>query len=191
MPRTVLLLEEPTLDELRTAALTGHGGAWTALVRRLEPVSRQVAVRNGAYGADCDDAAAATMLKLYEHLGDIRNPEALMGWVATVTRREVIASGRRSRRQLLVVDLPERAAGFDDPIDRIEAEAVLERGRGAFARLSRFERKLLAFDVDNPGEGVKAAAEALDCPPGTVGPTRLRLRRKLRRSREFADWMVA
>ena len=46
----------------------------------------RTASRLGA--ADAQDAGQRVWLHLVEHLGNLRDPAALPGWLATVTRRE-------------------------------------------------------------------------------------------------------
>ena len=62
----------------------------------------------GVRGADADDAYAATMFRLAEHLDRIREPERLPGWVATTARNETLGLFRSRRGRWLSTRFPSR-----------------------------------------------------------------------------------
>src|ERR1044072_6320451 len=77
-------------DELVTlvdAARAGDTAAWDRLVRRFEGPIRGIARSHRLAPADVDEVVQSTWIALLEHFESIREPAALGGWLATVTRR--------------------------------------------------------------------------------------------------------
>ena len=68
-------------------AKDGDGEAWEQLVAEYTDLLWGVARRFRLTEAQRADAVQNTWLRLIEHLGDIREPERLAGWLATTTRR--------------------------------------------------------------------------------------------------------
>jgi len=132
--------------------------------------------------ATCEDVVQTTWLTLLRHLDAIRSPDALVGWLVTVTRREALRVGDLSRRQPTVDEesldrLPDAGIPVDDRLVADERRRLLW---SAVRRLSERCRDLLrvvAF-VDRPS--YDAVAEALGMPRGSIGPTRGRCLARLR-----------
>ena len=80
------------------AASQGDHRAWDALVARYGGMVWAVARAHRLCDADAADASQATWLKLLEHIGDIKEPRALGGWLATTARRECLRILRRASR---------------------------------------------------------------------------------------------
>ncbi len=86
------------LPALVSQAREGDQGAWNAIVERYLPLVCGLARRYRLSEADGDDVCQTVWLRLVEKLGDIREPAALPGWIATTTRNEclrVIAGRKR------------------------------------------------------------------------------------------------
>ena len=73
---------------LVTRAAHGDSRASDALVERFAPLIWSICRRYQPSGADAEDVGQAVWLRLVEHLGELRDPAALGGWLATTTRRE-------------------------------------------------------------------------------------------------------
>lgn len=172
-------------------ARVGDESAWRRLVERLERVVWKTVNMCVADPEIRNDASAATWLRLVEHLGRIRDPERLPGWLATTASNEV----RQIVRQRLRTHVPiDRSAppelfgdlladlGVYDELDRellrTEAAQALRR---AFHELDDDCRMLLAVLVIDPDASYRSASEALGRPVGALGPTRRRCLDKLRR----------
>ena len=89
----------------------------------------------GVRGADADDAYAATMFRLAEHLDRIREPERLPGWVATTARNETLGLFRSRRRTVVVDEVPERDSGNGEPDAALVRDELREAVRRSFALL--------------------------------------------------------
>jgi RNA polymerase sigma factor (sigma-70 family) len=137
-------------------------------------------------GADADDAGQAVWLALVDHIGRIRDPAALPGWLATTTGREcgriVRAVGRSSPPSCHVLDaedIPdEQAAVADDQLLAAERHAAL---REALSDLPPPCQRLIALLAEDPPLPYAQISARLGIPIGSIGPTRRRCLAKLRR----------
>ena len=76
------------ITDLVLRARDGDQQAWDALVERYAPLVWSICRRYRLAGADADDVGQAVWLQLVDHIGKIRDPAALPGWLATTTARE-------------------------------------------------------------------------------------------------------
>jgi len=172
--------------DLVMRARDGDQRAWDAIVERYAPLVWAICRRYRLAGADAEDAGQAVWLQLVDHIGQIRDPAALPGWLATTTARECGRLMRAARRtcppggQLLNPgDIPdEQAVLADDELLRMERHAAL---REALADLPPACQRLIAlFTLDPPFSYAQIGAR-LGIPAGSIGPTRSRCLAKLRR----------
>jgi RNA polymerase sigma factor (sigma-70 family) len=167
-----------TFSELAAEAASGSESAWRELCGRLRNVVWKTIRACGVYGADADDAYAATMFRLAENLGRIRDPERLPGWIATTARNEALATFRARRRVVSVADVPEPAgAGDPDPVVRGELHDAV---RDAFALMDERCQRLLRLLTADPPPPYEVVGELLAMPHGSIGPTRRRCLERLR-----------
>jgi RNA polymerase sigma factor (sigma-70 family) len=132
--------------------------------------------------ADARDVSQATWLRLFEHLGKIREPARVGAWLATTARRECLRVLRGSERRVLYGDeAPEhesRDTAPDDAVLLSERDVALWR---CFGRLRESDQSLLRLLIADPAPGYEEIAAALDMPIGSIGPTRARALERLRR----------
>ena len=164
---------------LAARCLEGNEAAWDALISRYAPLIWSVLRRLGVPQADAEDLFQNVCLKLYGHLESLRDIEKLAGWIATVTRHEAMAWGRRRRS---LSELPET---LPDPAPRLD-EALVEEERtflvrDALGRLGEPCQTLLTRLYAEPPPPYAALAEELNMPLGSIGPRRARCLEKLRR----------
>jgi RNA polymerase sigma factor (sigma-70 family) len=174
-----------TFTELTAEAVSGDEAAWRELCGRLRNVVWKTIRSFGLYGADADDAYAATMFRLAEHLGGIRDPERLPGWVATTARNEALGTFRQRRRVVSVADVPE-GAGVADPDALVRAE-LRDAVRRAFALLDERCQQLLRILTADPPPPYDAIGDLLAMPHGSIGPTRRRCLERLRMQPPLRD----
>src|SRR4051812_432578 len=97
--------EDGTVAALVRRARDGDQEAWNALVERFSPLIASVCRRFGLPEADLLDVGQSVWLALLEHLDDLRDAQALGGWIATTARREclqvVARKGARQRLELV------------------------------------------------------------------------------------------
>lgn len=186
---------DPTspLPVLVAAARDGDQGAWDAIVDRFIPLVFSVISRHRLRGADADDVNQTVWLRLVEHLGDIRDPMALPGWIATTARNECLRHIDRSRRTTPVD--PQESSALDeepDPADlddsMLRAEA-LQALRDGLAELTPSQRDLLLLLLEDPPIPYAEISERLGIPVGSIGPTRGRALEKLRQTSALSGLM--
>jgi RNA polymerase sigma factor (sigma-70 family) len=181
--------------ELVRAAAAGDQRAWNDLVEKFAGLVWGVARKHRLNDSDAADVCQATWLRLVEHLGNLREPEAVAGWLVTTARRECLRVLRESDRQIPVdvateidlradVTLPDADAGL---LEHERAEALRE----AFAGLPPSCRALLAMLLADPPHSYIEISEALGMPIGSIGPTRARALERLRRSPALTPFLTA
>ena len=72
------------------AALGGDRTAWNQIVERFTSLVIVTARRYRLQEHDIADVAQTVWLQLIQHLSDLREPEALPGWLASTTRHECV-----------------------------------------------------------------------------------------------------
>jgi len=180
--------DDPTVVALVAHAAEGDQRAWDEIVERYAPLVYGVCTRYRLASHDIEDVGQTVWLLLVEHLGQVREPAALPGWLATTTAREclrVVKAGGRSEW---------RETGQDDSLrfvdDRAIDEEILMAERNAalralFAELPAHCQQLLAMLFSDPPHSYAMIHEALDIPVGSIGPQRARCLDRLRRSSAF------
>ena len=164
--------------------------AWPALIKRLEPLVYSIAWKSGVRAADIDDVVQSVWLILWRRLDDLRDPNAVYGWVATITRHAAVES-LRSGRRTVVVDFtdgnhPWAEADADDvsstqrPVDHeLERQERVRAVRAGLGELSTRHRDLLLMLAADPPIPYREISDRLGIPVGSIGPTRARLLRRL------------
>ena len=168
------------------AAANGDSAAWDHLVDRFADLIWAVARGQGLSPADAADVSQTTWLRLAEHLGDIRDPERIGGWLATTARNESLRTLKRLQRQVPVslnanLGEPPAAAepGPEQGLLDDERDAALWR---AFEALPVKCRLLLRTMIAEPAPSYAEISELLAIPVGSIGPRRIRCLEHLRRN---------
>jgi RNA polymerase sigma factor (sigma-70 family) len=170
------------LTLLVSRAQEGDQDAWDAIVERFLPLVGAIARQHRLSPADADDVGQTVWLRLVEHLGALREPAALPGWIRTTARNEslrLLAARGRTR----VVD--PQAGGLDTVSDDLTDAELLaaERRqalRDALAELPEGRRELLLLMLVDPPLAYEEISRRLGIPIGSIGPTRARAFAQLR-----------
>lgn len=175
--------EDPNVVALVEAARDGDLQAWAVIVRRYAPLVWSVCQRHRLSRADADDVGQTVWLALFEHLGTIRVPATLPGWLATTTHHACLRLHRTARRGALPIidsDVP-----TDGGFDRVEEDLVREHERlvlrDAFARMKPTCRDLLTLLFSDEHPSYQEVGDQLNMKIGSIGPTRERCLDQLRR----------
>jgi RNA polymerase sigma factor (sigma-70 family) len=188
---TPLLARETELGRSVRAAQQGSDPAWERLVRELTPTLRRIASSRGVRGADLDDVVQTTWLDAYRGLGGLRQPNAIMGWLATTTRRNA-STTRQSAARELPSEAPEPNGHHEDEtLEAVEREQRAHALRAAVRRLPAHQCELLEALLDHPLASYQELAAALEVPIGSIGPTRGRSLERLRDDAAFAQAIAA
>jgi RNA polymerase sigma factor (sigma-70 family) len=174
------------LATLVRAAARGDAHAWEQLVDRFHDLVWSICRAYRLTNEDAADVVQLTWLHLLESLDRIRDPQRLAGWLATTCRRECQAAVRRLRSSVSFEDdhLDRLAGGVsaaDEPFLAAAEHAALWQ---AFQLLSEWCQRVLRELVINPEDGppsYRLVADKLQVPVGSLGPTRGRCLRELRK----------
>jgi RNA polymerase sigma factor (sigma-70 family) len=171
-----------TTTELLRAAAAGDQAAWCSLLRRYDAAVTATIRAHGLQPADALDAAQRTWMTLVERHDEIRQPEALGGWLRTTARNECLRIIRaRQRDALLDVVCVELAdAGVDVEQSVVDADTV-RRLRGHVDRLPPRAAVLVTALFDDDPAPYCEIARRTGIPIGSIGPTRARALVMLRR----------
>jgi RNA polymerase sigma factor (sigma-70 family) len=175
----------PVITDLVARARNGDQQAWDALVERHAPLIWSICRRYELPDADAEDVAQGVWLLLVDHLDNIRDPAAIVGWLATTTRREcyrVLRAARRPQASWRALDaetIPDEQAQIaEQELLAAERHAAL---REAFAQLSQRDQQLIAILIEDPPVPYTKISARLGIPVGSIGPNRRRCLAKLRR----------
>ena len=150
--------------------------AWHELVNRYQRLVHSIARLLCPAGEDVSDIFQQVWLELYQQLPQLRNVQALPGWLSTVTRRRAYAL-IRSRHGLEPID--EETPDHSEGLRQIEHEHMIERSLDQLPHRCRTLINFLYFDVKEPSYSEIAAAMGI--PEASIGPTRARCLEKLRK----------
>jgi RNA polymerase sigma factor (sigma-70 family) len=187
--------DDPVVTDLVIRARNGDRQAWDALVERYAPLIWSNCRRYRLGGADADDVGQSVWLQLVEHLGTLRDPAALPGWLATTTRRECgrvlrTAHGPHAARYTPnVEDIADEQTGTaEQELLAAERHAAL---REAFLQLPPCDQQLIALLIQDPPAPYAKISSSLGIPVGSIGPTRGRCLDRLRRHPALATLINA
>jgi RNA polymerase sigma factor (sigma-70 family) len=184
--------EASPIAGLLAAAARADQSAWDEIVERYSPMLVSVVSRFRLNPAQVDDIAQTVWLRLVEHLGSLREPEALPGWIATTARREslrVLANERRSSPMSAVTEagLVSDQPSPDEELLRSERHEALLAG---LAELPARMRELLLMLIQDPPLTYAEITERTGMPVGSVGPTRARALERLRATEPMQRFMA-
>jgi RNA polymerase sigma factor (sigma-70 family) len=178
--------ERPGVAQLVRSAAGGSREAWDEIVERFTPLLIATARRYRLGDHDVADVAQTVWLSLIEHVGELREPAALPGWLVSTTRHECSRLlGRRARQRpydpLIPYEgdqvTPDIAGDVTEHLERFDRQEAMLAG---FAELSDSDRRLLALLVADPPLTYAEISERLQIPIGSIGPTRGRALKRLR-----------
>jgi len=177
--------DDPSVIALVTRAVNSDQNAWNDIVERYAPLVWSICAHYRLNDQDIEDVGQTVWLLLVEHLGKLREPAALPGWLATTTHREcqraltaarkTEGAGTKLDDALLVVD----AAVIEQEVLAAERNAAL---RLALRELPPRCQQLLAMLISDPPRSYTEISATLQIPVGSIGPQRARCLERLRRS---------
>lgn len=182
------------LSAMVARARDGDQDAWDELVERYLPLVCGLIARVGLRGADADDVNQTVWLRLVEHLSEIREPQALPGWISTTTRRECLRVLRKQSRMVpvdpQVGSLLESAPSPQELDDGLLVDERHQALRDGLAELPADRRALLLLLIEDPPVPYREVSARLGIPMGSIGPTRVRALAQLRNSAAFRAFLT-
>ena len=170
------------LEALVSAARQGSDDALGEIVTEFSPLLWHVARATGLDSGGAQDVVQTVWLCLLEHLGEIRTPATLAGWLVVTTRREAWRVRAAERRQVPVdhesfTELPDSEPGSEEQVMLDDQRRTLW---AAIRQLSPRCQELLRVIAFAPRPDYAAVAAQLGMQIGSIGPTRGRCLAKLR-----------
>jgi RNA polymerase sigma factor (sigma-70 family) len=177
-----------TYDNEKLATLLGRAQqgdreAFAGIVEACAPMVNSVASRYLTRRVDIEDVVQEVWLALAQNLHKIAKPQALGGWLATVTTRMAWRDGQRRRRMVPTPYTSDLAA--DDDTEEEAAQCLFttdvgQKVRAALGRLGAQDRQLLCLLSQHDKPDYRAVSVATNRPVGSIGPTRQRAMTRLR-----------
>ncbi|MFT4009217.1 MAG: sigma-70 family RNA polymerase sigma factor [Nocardioidaceae bacterium] len=185
---------EETLVARASAAFaafqSGDRAAFDTLVSTVTPLLWHVARSQGTQQTEAEDVVQSVWLSLIRSADSVRDPQTVVKWLLTSTRREAWRVTKRSRADvsktvaMFGVEGEEVVAVPDDPLlepDAIvaanEQHQLLWRHLDELPERCRTLLRVIAY-ADRPDYA--HIAESLGMPVGSIGPTRGRCLAKLK-----------
>jgi RNA polymerase sigma-70 factor (ECF subfamily) len=150
-----------------------RSGDVLALARLLDLLTPYVTRLCGPIALqDTPDAVQESLIRIFQGIGQLQNPDALYGWVRTMSVREAVRVARKAKREMPWDELslesttdPELATDIRDVLDRLTPE---------------HRAVLVLREVDGLDE--RSAGLILDIPAGTVKSRLYRARESFRKA---------
>lgn len=173
--------EPMDVEQLLRRVIEGDQRAWDELVGRFGGLVWSIA-RGYRLGALTDDVVQTVWLRLAEYADRIREPDRLAAWLATTTRNEALRVLKKQASNLSVGEIPERTDHSVSTLDEIITDSdTLQHVLEAFRRLPENDQELLRLLCAVPALDYAAIADILGRPIGSIGPSRERCLKKLRK----------
>jgi RNA polymerase sigma factor (sigma-70 family) len=169
--------DDPFVADLVTRARKGDQQAWDSLVERYAPLIWSICRHYRLDRADAEDVGQRIWLQFVNHLGAIRDPAAVPGWLTTTTKRECgrvvrATRGPQAAGQLLDESVADRqTTTAEQELLAAERHAALHQ---AFTCLSPSRQQLMAMLIEDPPVPYTEISARLGIPVSSIGPTRRR-----------------
>jgi len=165
---------DPRLVE---ACLRGDCNAWNELIERYQRLVYSIPRQYGLSSADSEDVMQNVFEIVYRRLETLRDHTILSSWIIRITHRATLHFLKKRRNDYELLD---ETCGVDKgtsaQLEHLETKHLVGE---ALNRLDRQSRQLMeAFLSDSPPSYAELA-KRLDCPVGSIGPTRARAFKKL------------
>jgi RNA polymerase sigma factor (sigma-70 family) len=166
----------------------GSTGAWHQVLNRYERLVFSIPLRYGLSRDDAADVAQLTFTALVQSMDKLADDSRLGAWLSTVARRNSWRLLERKRREIPSEHLEGKALAENavalgrSDADTIEHWELSDWLDGGLSQLSESCRQLLTALYFQPELSSYAeVAERLGMPLGSIGPTRARCLKRLKR----------
>ncbi len=169
----------PTDAELAVAARGGDCGCLGLLLERHRARLYAAALRVLGYGAEAEDAVHDTFLIALRHIGQLKDPQTVVGWLFTVLHRCCLGQLRRRRREVLTAEVPDRPDERPGIEERLEKVALREWVWDALHKLPEPLQATAMLRYFGSYPSYEELAAILAIPIGTVRSRLSEAKRKL------------
>jgi RNA polymerase sigma factor (sigma-70 family) len=156
----------------------------SGLVEEATPLLWNIARQTGLNRQGAEDVVQNTWLKLVEHASAIADPQSVLKWLITTTKRDAWQLVSRGHRDGPAASEDVRDVESDKVSPGPDTEVILEEDQrlvwAHFRTLPARCQTLLRAIAFSDKPDYAHVAEALGMPVGSIGPTRGRCLAKLR-----------
>lgn len=170
---------QPTDAELAIAARDGDCACLGVLLERHRAGLYAAALRMLGYGPEAEDAVQDTFLVALRHIGELKDPQAVVGWLLTVLRRCCLRQLRQKRGEVLTAEVPDRPDERTSVEERLERVALREWVWGALHKLPEPLQATAMLRYFGSYQSYEELAATLAVPVGTVRSRLSESKRKL------------
>ncbi|HEV7808250.1 MAG TPA: sigma-70 family RNA polymerase sigma factor [Solirubrobacteraceae bacterium] len=175
------MIGDREMRALVQTAIADDQRAWERLVAEFTPMIRGIARRHRLGPFEQDEVVQRTFLALVRHIGRLRDPLSVPGWISTTARRASLAVIGESAREVPTADVaPDGSSHADHDHALLQAERR-EAVRSAVERMPERQRALVSALSVEPALSQQQVSERLGMPIGSIGPTRQRCLERMRR----------
>ncbi|MFI7122699.1 RNA polymerase sigma factor [Amycolatopsis sp. NPDC049868] len=169
---------------LAAKCASGDERAWADLVQIFQPAVLTTIRSCGLTGALAEDLCQVTWLRAFQNIHKLRDPSKIRPWLVTVAKRETLRHFRPSAR--IKIDLEgQKVLHIRDPRftpeEALVACAELASIREAVRALPTDHLDLLNRLFADPPQSYDQISVELGIPRGSIGPTRQRIIKRLRK----------
>jgi RNA polymerase sigma factor (sigma-70 family) len=164
----------------------GQSAGMSTLVDEVTPLLWHLARQQGLSHQAAEDVVQNTWLKLVEHAPSISDPQAVLKWLITTTKRDswAVVARRQRDEPSAYSDVREQEpdATAPSPEESLLADVDGKLVWQHFATLPERCQALLRVIAFADKPDYATVAQALGMPVGSIGPTRGRCLAKLRQA---------
>ena len=169
----------PNDAELALAAQGGDCRCLGLLLERHRARLYATALNMLGYGSDAEDAVHETFLIALRRIGELKDPQAVAGWLRTVLHRCCLQQLRRRRREILTADIPDRPDERASIEEKLEKTALREWVWDALRKLPEPLQATAMLRYFGSYQSYEELAAILAVPIGTVRSRLSEAKRKL------------
>lgn len=170
---------QPTDAELAIAARGGDCTCLGVLLERHRARLYAAALRVLGFRPEAEDAVHDTFLIALRHIGDVKDPQAVVGWLHTVLHRCCLLQLRRRRGEMLTAEVPDRPDDGLNVEERLEKAALREWIWNAMSKLPEPLRVTAMLRYFGSYQSYEELAAILAIPIGTIRSRLSEAKRKL------------
>jgi RNA polymerase sigma factor (sigma-70 family) len=168
--------------QLVKECLKGSEAAWAKLIEKYKNLIYSIPVRFGLSQEDAADIFQAVCLDLLNELPQLREPNALAGWLIQVTRNKCFhkkqALQRHGEAELDEASAEESTEKIDELVAQLQREQMVREVLLELAPRCRKLIQMLFFEA--PARSYENVAKDLGVALGSIGFIRKRCLEKLR-----------
>ena len=159
------------------ACLRGNEKAWQELVDRYARLVYSIPRRYGLAAEDADDVFQNVFTIVFRQLRRLRQEQAIVAWLITITHRESLRVARRTQHADLDEKIADPTSPAPEQVERWERQQMVHV---AIQDIGSPCRELLtALFLESPPPSYDQIARRLGMSMGSIGPTRARCFKKL------------